>query len=101
MKPVVSILVPSYNHAAYLERCIGSVQAQSFSDWELIALDDGSQDDSLSVLKSFEEPRLSAGLNPQNLGTYGTLAEALKRSKGEFIAVLNSDDQWAPEKLEK
>ena len=99
--PRVSILLPSYNHAAFLPECIRSIQAQTFSDWELIAIDDGSKDDSVAILNELAalDPRIQVDVNPENLGTYGTEQKALERSKGSFVAIMNSDDLWHPEKL--
>jgi glycosyltransferase involved in cell wall biosynthesis len=97
--PHISIVMPSYNHARYLRRTIGSVIAQSFGDWEVVVVDDGSTDESLEVLKGFGEARISVHVNEKNLGTYGTLNRAMDLAAGEFVAVLNSDDLWKPEKL--
>ena len=100
MSASVSILLPSYNHARFLPHCIQSVLDQSFKDWELIAVDDCSRDESVPRLKSFDDPRIRVHTNSLNLGTYGTLDRALSLSSGEFVAILNSDDAWHPEKLE-
>jgi len=98
---VVSILIPSYNHARYLPACLASIQAQTVEDWEVILVDDGSKDDSVAIARELarQEPRLKVHVNETNLGTYGTEQKALELSRGEFIAVMNSDDLWAPEKL--
>jgi len=100
--PRVSILIPSYNHAAFLKVALESVQAQTFTDWEVVLLDDGSRDNSVEVATQFAEsdPRINVGVNPQNLGTYGTQQWALDMANGEFVAVLNSDDFWHPTKLQ-
>jgi glycosyltransferase involved in cell wall biosynthesis len=95
----VSILLPSYNHARFLPFCLRSVIGQTVDDWELIAVDDGSQDGSVSVLRLFDDPRIQFHENSSNLGTYGTLDRALSISTGEYVAVLNSDDAWQPDKL--
>ena len=99
--PLVSILIPSYNHSRFLEPCLQSVRAQTLEDWEAILIDDGSSDDSVSVASriSEEEPRLRILQNKVNLGTYGTLQRALELAKGDCVAVLNSDDFWDPSKL--
>jgi glycosyltransferase involved in cell wall biosynthesis len=97
------VLVPSYNHARYLDEALGSVVGQTFTDWELALLDDGSTDDSMAVASAWtaRDSRVSVGQNPSNLGTYGTLRRGLESTSGEFVAVLNSDDAWLPEKLER
>ncbi len=100
--PRVSILIPSYNHARFLTSCFHAVQAQTFSDWEIILIDDGSKDGSVELARQYarSESRIRVYVNEQNLGTYGTEQQALELSGAEFVAILNSDDLWAPEKLQ-
>lgn len=100
-RPRVSIIIPSYNHARFLPACLDSVFAQTFVDWEAILLDDGSTDASIEVARgySLQDDRLKVIVNEQNLGTYGTQQRGVELSRGEFIAILNSDDMWQPEKL--
>lgn len=97
--PTVSILIPSYNHARYLRDCLESVLAQTYEDWEVVLVDDCSTDDSVAVAKAVTDPRIHVHQNAENLGTYGTLERALELSTGEYVAILNSDDLWLPEKL--
>jgi len=99
MNPRVSIIIPSYNHGRFLHDCLQRVVDQSFSDWELILVDDGSKDDSVAIARSYSDPRIHVHQNEVNLGTYGTEQKALDMSRGEFVAVLNSDDLWHAEKL--
>lgn len=99
--PKVSIIVPSYNHGAFLPQCIEGVLSQTLEDWELVVVDDGSNDGSLEVIKSYKDPRIIAHRNETNLGTYGTQNRCLDLATGKYIAVLNSDDYWKPDKLEK
>lgn len=101
MPAPVSILVPSYNHAAFLRACLASVVAQTYQNWELILIDDGSRDGSLDIAREIADARFQILENPRNLGTYGTLQRALDLAKGEFVAVLDSDDVWEPTKLER
>ena len=96
--PRVSILLTCYNHLAYLPACLEGVRAQTFQDFEIIAIDDGSTDGTREWLSAQSD--LTVIFNEQNLGTYATLNVALARASGEFIAVLNDDDLWAPRKLE-
>lgn len=100
--PEVSVIIPSYNHAAYLRDCIQSILGQSFQDFEIILIDDGSTDNSMELAKEIanSESRLSVYQNENNLGTYGTQARGLELAKSPFVAIMNSDDLWAPEKLE-
>lgn len=95
--PRVTILLTCYNHRRYLPAAVEGVRTQTFRDFEMIALDDGSSDGSREWLG--EQPDLRCVFNARNLGTYGTLNEGLRQATGEFVAVLNDDDVWAPEKL--
>ena len=95
--PRVSILLTCYNHLKYLPDCLESVRKQTFQDYEVIALDDGSTDSTREWLTQQEDVRRI--FNEKNLGTYATLNVGLENASGEYIAVLNDDDLWAPEKL--
>lgn len=99
MRPRVSVIVPSYNHARFLRPAVESVVNQSFADWELVLVDDCSSDDSVAVARAFADPRIRVLTNENNLGTYGTQSRALEVAQGEYVAVLNSDDLWEPDKL--
>ena len=101
MGPRVSILIPSFNHARFLGAAVEGVLSQDFEDWELILVDDCSKDDSVAVARSFKDPRIQVDVNDCNLGTYGTQQKALDMARGEYVAILNSDDLWAPTKLRK
>ena len=97
--PRVSILLTCYNHLAYLPAALDGIRSQTFKDFEVIALDDGSTDGTREYLS--EQTDITCVFNPINLGTYGTLNVGLERAQGELIAVLNDDDVWFPEKLAK
>lgn len=99
----VSIVIPSYNHARFLPDCLGSIQRQTFEDWQLVLIDDGSKDDSVEIARQYarEDPRISVHVNEQNLGTYGTEQRGLDLSESPYVAIMNSDDLWAPTKLER
>lgn len=97
----VSVIIPSFNHAKYIGAAIESVIAQSFQDWELLVIDDQSSDESVEVARSFKDPRITVGVNDQNLGTYETENRGLELAKGSLIAILNSDDYWHPAKIER
>lgn len=97
----VSVLIPSYNHAEYLPACVESILEQTFPDWSVIAIDDCSTDASVEILRGYRSERFRVEVNASNLGTYGTLARALEAAEGEYVAVLDSDDLWAPTKLER
>lgn len=98
--PRVSILLTCYNYLKYLPACVEGIRAQTFQDFEVIALDDGSKDGTREWLKE-NCPDFRLEFNEKNLGTYGTLNKGLDLAQGEFIAVLNDDDVWGPEKLQK
>lgn len=102
--PPVSIITPTYNHGKYIGECIESVKAQTFTNWEMIIVNDGSTDNTLEVaMKHAEnEPRIRV-IDQHNKGIFKlaeTYNKALELSKGEFVAILEGDDYWEPEKLE-
>lgn len=99
--PRVSILLTCYNHIRYLPAAVEGVRAQTFHDFEVIALDDGSTDGTREWLAELNDERVKLVFNEANLGTYGTLNVGLNHATGDFIAVLNDDDVWHPTKLEK
>jgi glycosyltransferase involved in cell wall biosynthesis len=98
--PKVSVLLTCFNHIRYLPEALYSIQKQTHEDIEIIAIDDGSTDGTREWLS---EHAHSARLifNEKNLGTYGALNVALAAACGDYIAVLNDDDVWAPTKLER
>lgn len=101
MPPEVSVLIPSYNHARFLRECLDSILAQTFRDFEVVIVDDGSTDESVALIRSYDDPRVRISVNDFNRGTYGTLAHAQSLALGRFLAVMNSDDVWHPEKLQR
>lgn len=100
---LVSIITPSWNCGKFLEETIKSIQAQTYTDWELLFQDDCSTDDTKErVLRlAAEDPRIKYECNSQNSGAAITRNNALRRAKGKWIAFLDSDDLWHPEKLGK
>ena len=101
MNPKVSVIIPAYNTEAYLGKAIESVLEQTLTDIELIIVDDASTDKTVEVAKSFTDPRLKVIVNQQNLGAAAARNRALRAAQGEWIAVLDSDDWYAPERLSK
>jgi len=101
--PIVSIITPVYNSAAYLDGTVQSVLEQSFSSWELIMVDDASTDDSLSIARLYKEQdkRISVISLKENSGAALARNRGIEAAKGRFIAFLDSDDQWLPQKLER
>ena len=98
---LVSIITPNYNCGRFIAETIESIQSQSYQNWELLFQDDCSTDNSLSVASSYAETdsRIKIEVNPSNSGAAITRNNALKRAKGRWIAFLDSDDLWEPEKL--
>ena len=101
-KELVSIITPSWNCGKFLEETIMSIQVQTYTNWELLFQDDCSTDDTKArVLRlAAEDTRIKYECNPQNNGAAITRNNALRRAKGKWIAFLDSDDLWHPEKLE-
>lgn len=103
MQPLVSIITPTYNHKNYIADCIRSAQNQTYTNWEMIIVDDGSTDETLSVAKSFAEKDERIQVYTQkNVGIFRlseTYNFALAKSKGKYIGILEGDDVWLPEKL--
>lgn len=102
-QPLVSVIMPAYNAREYIEEAIRSVQAQTITDWELLVLDDGSSDDTLSIARCLarEDPRIRVLPNEANMGVARTRNRGVELSRGEYVALLDSDDVWLPEKLQR
>jgi glycosyltransferase involved in cell wall biosynthesis len=103
MNPRVSVIMPAFNREKYIAASIESVLGQTFEDFELIVIDDGSTDKTLSVAETFaSDPRVQIVKNEKHLGIAGTRNRALELAHGEYIAPLDSDDVWFDkEKLKK
>lgn len=101
----ISIITASYNYAQYIEEAINSVINQSYQDWELIIVDDGSSDNSVEIIKQYCEKdsriRLFQHENGQNKGLKETLLLGITHATGDWIAFLESDDALMPENLQK
>ena len=99
--PRVSIIIPTFNRAALIRRAVDSVESQSFSDWELIVVDDGSSDDTAAVVESYRQ-RLGDRLRFVTRSRGGSSAArntGIDMARGEFVAFLDSDDEFLPDKL--
>ena len=95
----VSVLIPTYNREKTILRAIQSVLQQTFSDFELIIVDDGSQDGTAEVIKAIVDPRIKYIQHSKNAGTAEARNPAVKSSSGRYVAFLDSDDEWFPDKL--
>lgn len=98
--PIVSVVIPAYNHERYVAAAIGSVVGQTFADFELLVLDDASGDATWDIVSGFSDSRIRAVRHQVNLGAHATLNEGIHAAQGRFVAVLNSDDLFAPRRLE-
>lgn len=97
--PTVSVVTPTYNHAETLPRAIDSVLAQTFENFEYIVVDDASIDDTESVVDSYDDDRIQYVRHEENKGGSAARNTGIKRAKGKYIAFLDADDEWLPEKL--
>ncbi|MBO0725797.1 MAG: glycosyltransferase family 2 protein, partial [Blastocatellia bacterium] len=95
--PSVSVIMPTFNRADTISRAIRSVQAQTFDDWELIVVDDGSTDNTVAMIEGCDA-RLKL-IRQENQGTAGARNAGLRASAGRYIAFLDSDDEWLPHHL--
>lgn len=97
---LVSIIMPSYNCGRFVRETIESVLAQTYTNWELLFVDDCSTDDTEAIVKSFGDSRIHFFKNEKNSGAAVSRNKALREAKGRWIAFLDSDDLWMPEKLD-
>jgi glycosyltransferase involved in cell wall biosynthesis len=105
MKPLLSIIIPSYNSQEYISDCLNSVLEQTFKDLEVIVINDASTDESLKIIEDYKVnyPDIIKGIsNPENYGVARTRHEGILVAKGEYMTTLDSDDYYIDEhKLEK
>lgn len=101
--PAVSVVMPAYNCEKYIEVAIRSVISQTFTDWELIVIDDGSSDSTREIIDRLaaEDSRILSLPNEKNMGVAATRNRGIDISRGSYIALLDSDDVWREEKLER
>jgi len=102
-EPLYSIITPTYNHEFFIEDCIESVLNQTYKNWELIIVDDGSTDNTFSIAKKYMDKypniRVFQQINKGPFRLVETYNFALSKSKGEYIAILEGDDSWVKNKL--
>ena len=99
--PVVTIILPTFNRARFLPEAFASIDAQTFRDWELIVVDDGSTDDTEAVVRAWSD-RIDRHLHyvkQENRGAYGARNTGLDHATGEYVAFFDSDDLWLPHHL--
>lgn len=98
-RPLISVVIPTYNHAHYLGRALESVKQQTYAYWEVIIVDNHSQDNTDQVVREFNDPRFHL-LKIHNAGVIAASRnKGVRAAKGEWIAFLDSDDWWTPDKL--
>lgn len=101
MKELVSVIIPTYNRGYILEKAIASVQNQTYSEIEILVVDDGSTDNTEHIVAQITDSRIRYIKNPQNCGVSHTRNLGIAAARGKYIAFQDSDDIWKAEKLEK
>jgi len=99
--PIVTVIIPTYNRRQYLSRAIESVLEQTFRDYELLIIDDASKDDTRALVSEYTDSRIQYFRHETNRGAPAARNTGLRHAKGEFIAFLDSDNEWLPQRLEK
>lgn len=97
----VAVLMPAYNAAKYIRTAIDSVLAQTFTDFELLIINDGSTDVTGDIIDSYDDPRIRHVINPHNMGLIASLNRGLELAQGKYIARLDADDISLPHRLEE
>jgi len=100
-QPEVSVVMPVYNGARYVGVAIESVLEQTFHDFELVVVNDASTDDSAAVIATFNDPRIRAYDNAQNLGMTGNWNRSVSLARGRYVTMLHQDDQMLPDNLSR
>jgi len=99
--PKVTVVIPVFNREKYLGIAVDSILSQTFPDFELLVIDDGSKDESIAVVRSYGDPRIRLVCNETNLGVSPTRNKGIQLARGEYLAFLDSDDWACPERLAK
>jgi glycosyltransferase involved in cell wall biosynthesis len=99
-KPLVSVIIPTFNRSSMVVEAVESVLAQSYAELEVIVVDDGSTDDTRERLRSYGQ-RLILVVNEKNRGVSAARNRGIRQSRGEFVALLDSDDLWRPGKIQR
>ena len=102
-QPLVSVIMPCYNMEKYITATIHSVQRQTYTHWELLIVDDASTDGTVGIVQDFcnQDDKIQFVVKPKHSGIADTRNQCLKMAKGRFLAFLDADDVWHPEKLEQ
>jgi glycosyltransferase involved in cell wall biosynthesis len=102
MTATLSIVLPTYNRAKFLSQAFASIRGQTFTDWELVVVDDGSKDDTRELVEAFagSVPQTVCYIYQENQGAYAARNTGMERAKGQYVAFFDSDDQWLPHHLQ-
>lgn len=102
-EPLISVIMPAYNADRYIAEAVDSVRMQTYKNWELLVLDDGSADQSCQIVQALakEDSRIRLIKNEKNMGVARTRNRGFDLCKGSYVALLDADDLWHPTKLEK
>jgi len=100
-QPIVSVIIPTHNRAGMLKRAIDSVLSQTYKDFELIIVDDGSKDNTRQVAESYKDKRIRFFQHKTTKGASAARNTGIKKVRGKYLAFLDDDDEWIPKKLEK
>ena len=98
--PLVSVVIPAYNHERFIAAAMDSVLNQSLDDLELIIVDDGSTDNTAAIIKGYDDPRVSYTWQ-ENQDAYNTINRGMGMARGRYISILNSDDVYTLDRLER
>ena len=98
---LVSVITPAYNAEKFIAEAIDSVIGQTYQDWEMVLVDDGSKDHTAEIIKSYSDPRIRYHRLEKNSGVAVAMNTAISMARGSILAFLDADDIWKPEKLEK
>jgi glycosyltransferase involved in cell wall biosynthesis len=100
MPPLVSVIIPMYGHRDYVVECLQSVLGQSFQDFEVILINDGSPDDSAEIVRGFVDSSRVRYIEQQNTGQAGARNRGMREAVGKYVAFLDDDDVWPIDKLD-
>ncbi len=99
--PAITVVIPTHNRASFLNRAINSVLSQTWTDYELIIVDDASTDNTADVVRDFHDERIRYLRHDANLGAPAARNTGITKARGDYIGLLDDDDSWHPQKLEK
>ncbi|MGA9059672.1 MAG: glycosyltransferase, partial [Terriglobia bacterium] len=100
-RPAVTVIIPTFNRASIVGRAIRSVLGQTYQDWELIVVDDCSTDGTEQAVRSFSDNRIKYIRHDRNCRASAARNTGIRCAQGEYVAFLDDDDEWLPEKLQK